>query len=179
MPEAIAMFKPMFVSREESSSAAPVAPDQRPYRSPRPLHLRRDQRNRSASESSGGQDLLPSSVPSAALHAQLDALLYARWLPGRWVQRVWMLSDLPPCLERRARSISSDAIWRAYTDGARLWFAVAAAAVSSYGRSAVAMEVLFFENDGGFCSGGLWRCLPNGDWRLERLVDLPTQTRFD
>jgi hypothetical protein len=102
-------------------------------------------------------DRQPASVPSMSLHAQLDALLYARWLPGRWVQRVWMLSDLPPCLEQRARSISSDAIWRAYTDGVRLWFAVAAAAVSSYGRSAVAMEVLFFENDGALCSGGLWR----------------------
>jgi hypothetical protein len=123
-------------------------------------------------------DRQPSSVPSASLHAQLDALLYARWLPGRWVQRVWMLCDLPPCLEQRARSLSSDAIWRAYTDGVRLWFAVAAAAVSSYGRSAVAMEVLFFENDGAFCSGGLWRRHPNGDWRLERLVGMSALTRF-
>ena len=73
---------------------------------------------------------------------------------------------------------ASDAIWRAYTDGVRLWFAVAAAAVSSYGRSAVAMEVHFFENDGTLCSGGLWRCHPNGDWRLERLVDSSASSRF-
>ena len=118
------------------------------------------------------------SVPGAALHAQLDALLYARWLPGRWVQRVWMLSDLPPCLEQRARSISSDAIWRAYTDGARLWFALAAATASSYGQSAIAMEVLFFENDGALCSGGIWRCQSNGDWHLERLVNRSAELHF-
>jgi hypothetical protein len=103
------MFKPMSVS-PENTVRDDIARDD----------IARDIRDRQ-----------PSSVPSASLHAQLDALLYARWLPGRWVQRVWMLSDLPPCLEQRARSISSDAIWRAYTDGVRLWFAVAAAAVSS------------------------------------------------
>jgi hypothetical protein len=150
------MFKPMFVSPDNTVRD----------------HIVRDDMARDI------PDRQPSLVPSASLHAQLDALLYARWLPGRWVQRVWMLSDLPPCLEQRARSISSDTIWRAYTDGVRLWFAVAAAAVSSYGRSAVAMEVLFFENDGAFCSGGLWRRHPNGDWRLERLVGMSALTRF-
>jgi hypothetical protein len=174
-----AMFKAMIVSQTESSIDGQIVQRREPpYLSLRAADLSREQRKRKAPDPSGSQDLQPSSVPSAALHAQLDALLYARWLPGRWVQRVWMLSDLPPCLEQRARSISSDAIWRAYTDGARLWFAVAAAAVSSYGRSAVAMEVLFFENDGSLCSGGIWRCHPNGDWRLERLVDRSAELRF-
>jgi len=186
--EMTAMFKRMFVSQDdpirdssllESPMEERIVRDWRPTPlSPRPLDLRREQRKWKALDSSGNRDLLPSSVPSASLHAQLDSLLYARWLPGRWVQRVWMLSDLPPRLEQRARSISSDAIWRAYTDGARLWFAVAAAAVSTYGQSAVAMEVLFFENDGALCSGGLWRCHPNGDWGLERLVDMSTGSRF-
>jgi hypothetical protein len=138
----------------------------------------RSRRKREPSETSGSRDSLLSSVASASLHSQLDALLHARWLPGRWVQRVWMLSDLPPCLEQRARSIASHAIWRAYTDGARLWFAVAAAAVSTYGRSAIALEVLFFENDGALCSGGLWRCHPNGEWRLERLMGMSSEARF-
>jgi hypothetical protein len=157
------MFETMFGSQDESAAVGRVErPRQPPYLS---LRLAPESRNNSY--------LQLSSVPSASLHAQLDALLYARWLPGRWVRRVWTLSDLPPCLEQRARAISSAAIWRAYTDGTRLWFAVAAAAVSSYAGSAIAMKVLFFENDGSLCSGGLWRCLPNGDWRLERLVDRP------
>jgi hypothetical protein len=150
-----------------------------PHPSTRPRDLRRRQLESEASESRGGRHLSQSSVPSASLHAQLDALLYARWLPGRWVQRVWMLSDLPLRLEQRALSISSDSIWRAYTDGARLWFAVAAAAVSTYGRSAVALEVLFFEDDGALCSGGLWRCHPNGDWGLERRFGTSAEARFD
>jgi hypothetical protein len=121
-----------------------------------------------------------SGSPSRpALSIQLDEFLYACWLPGRWTQRVWIPSDLPPCLEQRARSLPPDALWRAYTDGARLWFAVATAAVSaSYGPSAVAIEVLFFENDGTLCSGGIWTCHANGDWRLERLVGMSSETRF-
>jgi hypothetical protein len=162
-----AMFKHTFLSQDDTIRDQDLLEN--------PVHARIV---REASESGGGRNLRLSSVPSASLHAQLDALLYACWLPGRWVQRVWMLSDLPPCLEQRARSISSEAIWRAYTDGARLWFAVAAAAVSTYGRSAIAMEVLFFENDGALCSGGLWRCRPNGDWDLERLADMSTGSRF-
>lgn len=119
-----------------------------------------------------------SLVPSLGSH--LDRLLYTCWLPGRWVQRVWVLADLPLRLEERARSLPTGAIWRAYTDGMRLWFATAAAAdSSSYGPSAVAMEVLFFENDGALCSGGIWACDPSGDWRLERLVDMSAETRFD
>ena len=161
------MFRRIVVSPDDSIK------DRAPLESPVFARIVRE-----ASESSGDRILL-SSVPSSSLHAQLDALLYARWLPGRWVQRIWMLSDLPPCLEQRARSISSDAIWRAYTDGARIWFAVAAAAVSTYGRSAVALEVLFFESDGALCSGGLWRCQSDGDWQLERLVDRSMETRFD
>jgi hypothetical protein len=153
------MFRRIVVSPDDSIK------DRAPLESPVFARIVRE-----ASESSGDRNLL-SSVPSSSLHAQLDALL--------WVQRIWMLSDLPPCLEQRARSISSDAIWRAYTDGARIWFAVAAAAVSTYGRSAVALEVLFFESDGTLCSGGLWRCQSDGDWQLERLVDRSMETRFD
>jgi hypothetical protein len=162
------MFKSMFVSKEDTVR------DKQIHKSP--VHA---QVVREASESGGGRHFPLPSVPSASLHAQLDALFYARWLPGRWVQRVWMLSDLPPSLEQRARSISPDAIWRAYTDGARLWFAVAAAAVSTYGRSAVALEVFFFENDGALSSGGLWRCHPDGDWHLERFVNMSAEARYD
>ena len=121
-----------------------------------------------------------SPVCRASLSNELDRLLNACWLPGRWVQRVWNPAELPLCLEQRARSLSPETVWRAYTDGARLWFATAAAAYSaSYGPSAVAMEVLFFENDGVLCSGGIWTCDPEGDWRLERLVDMSAETRFD
>jgi hypothetical protein len=160
-----AMLSRMFVSDDNTVK------DKNPLGSAMDARIARDRHT--------PRPLLLSSVPSASLHSQLDALLYARWLPGRWVQRIWMLSDLPPCLEQRARSISSDAIWRAYTDGTRIWFAIAAVAVSTYGRSAVALEVFFFENDGTLCSGGLWRCHPNGDWRLERLVGTSAGTRFD
>jgi hypothetical protein len=124
-----------------------------------------------------GERLVKEWQPKYPLAELLDDFLYACWLPGRWVQRVWVLADLPPRLERRARSLSRDSIWRAYTDGARLWFAIAAAADISYRAGVVAMKVLFFENDGALCSGGIWMRDPIGDWRLERLVDMAGKAR--
>jgi hypothetical protein len=125
-------------------------------------------------------DLTAPAVAGISLAHQLDEFLYECWLPGRWVQRIWILADLPPRLERRARSLSRDAIWRAYTDGTRLWFAIAAAAeTSSPGPCAAAMKVLFYENDGALCSGGIWARDPIGEWRLERLVDMPSKARGD
>ena len=148
-----------------------------PYPSQGAFGARRDRPLRNPPQPSGTRE---SSISSASLGNQIDKLLHACWLPGRWVQRVWILADLPLRLEQRARSLSPDATWRAYTDGVRLWFAIAAAAdSSSYGPSAVAMEVLFFENDGVLCSGGIWTCDPNGDWRLEKLVDMSAETHCD
>jgi hypothetical protein len=123
---------------------------------------------------------LVSPVSRAFLGNQLDKLLHSCWLPGRWVQRVWILSDLPLPLERRARAVPPGAIWRAYTDGARLWFATAAAVDSaSYRPSVVAIEVLFFENDGLLCCGGIWSCDPRGDWRLEKPIDTSARRNSD
>ena len=179
--EIAAMFKLMSVGQHDPAVGGSLGQNWSPPKlTPLPIDRRTEERRRKGPEFSGRRQLLPSSLPSACLHAQLDSLLHACWLPGRGVvQRVWMFADLPPCLEQRARSISSDAIWRAYTDGVRLWFAVAAAAEPSYGRHSIALEVLFFENDGAVCSGGLWSCQAGGDWRLERLVDMSTTGRVD
>jgi len=54
-----------------------------------------------------------SPVCRASLSNELDRLLNACWLPGRWVQPVWVLADLPLRLEERARSLPTGAIWRA------------------------------------------------------------------
>jgi hypothetical protein len=96
------------------------------------------------------------------------------------VQRVWNPADLPVRLEQRINSLSRDAVWRAYTDGARLWCAIGAAAHSSSCEpSAVALRVLFFGDDGEFCSGGIWTCVPDGEWRLEQVIDTSSGTRHD
>jgi hypothetical protein len=111
-------------------------------------------------------------VFEASLGAYLEELLHARCLPRGWVQRVFNPSDLPVALERRVRARSPAAVWRAYTDGVRLWCATCVAVdASAYRPSAVALEVLFFENDGALCSGGIWTCSGNGVWRLEKPID--------
>lgn len=111
-------------------------------------------------------------VFEASLGTYLEELLHARCLPRGWVQRVFNPSDLPVALERRVRARSPAAVWRAYTDGVRLWCATCVAVdASAYRPSAVALEVLFYENDGALCSGGIWTCSGNGMWRLEKPID--------
>ena len=168
------MSQRMLLIQGDGTNANGRFPKERqpPYLSLRSFDARRDPPRRIAPQPNGTRVVPVSLVPGTSLGTQLDKLLYACWLPGRWVQRVWILDELPMRLEQRARSLPPGSIWRAYTDGARLWFAVAALADSeSYGPTAVAVEVLFFENDGVLCSGGIWTCDPDGDWRLERLVD--------
>jgi hypothetical protein len=117
-------------------------------------------------------------LSESTLGNQLDKLLSARWLPGGWVQRVWNPTELPLRLEQCVQSLSPEATWRAYTDGVRLWFAIAATAdAKPYGTGSVALEVHFFEDNGELCAGGIWSCDADGVWRLEKVMDISEETR--
>jgi hypothetical protein len=106
-------------------------------------------------------------VPAASLGSHLDKLLFTRWLPPEWLQRVWNPADLPTRLEQRVNSLPAEAVWRAYTDGARLWCAIGAAAdPPAHQPSAIALTVQFFGDDGELSSCGVWACVPGGEWRL-------------
>jgi hypothetical protein len=119
-------------------------------------------------------------APGASLGDQLDSLLNARWPPEPRMHRLWNAAELPIRLERRIRSLSPDAVWRAYTDGARLWCAIGdAAGAAASDLSEVALKVLFFGDDGELCSAGIWTRVANGDWRLEQVIDTFSETGND
>jgi hypothetical protein len=111
-------------------------------------------------------------APGASLGDQLDSLLNAQWPPEPRTHRLWNAAELPIRLERRIRSLSLDAVWRAYTDGARLWGAIGGAAgVAAWDPSEVALQVFFFGDDGELCSAGIWTWVANGEWRVEKVID--------
>lgn len=80
----------------------------------------------------------------AKLGKILDDLLVTRWLPATWVERLWRRTDLPEPLCAFVRRLPQGAVWRAYTDRARIWFAVAyACETGSAEARASTVEVSF------------------------------------
>ncbi len=80
--------------------------------------------------------------------------------------------DLPPSLEARVRSLGPLSSWRAWTDDARFWFI--AARLCDPPRTAaglLAMEVLFFDQDGRPVAAGEWTLRGDGCWGLRRVID--------
>lgn len=99
--------------------------------------------------------------------SELDKLLAARWLPSTWAQRICKPADLPVCLEQYVQALPADLVWRAYTDGVRLWFAVARAAKPmTKDLGGTALDVYFFTGDGQLSSGGRWKHDTETGWRL-------------
>jgi hypothetical protein len=119
----------------------------------------------------------PRSAKSIAaartLSRDLDRLLRSRWFPVISTHRVCDPADLPPRLERRIRSLPDSCAWRAYTDGSRLWCAIATVLDSpSDGSSLITLKVMFFGDNAELCSGGIWICLADGEWHLHEPADL-------
>ena len=118
------------------------------------------------------------TTPVATLGAQLDRLFAARWLPAKRARRLCNPADLPPCLERYVRGLANDVIWRAYTDDACLWFAIArAVAPVSKHPAAVALEVHFFQADGLHCGAGAWENDGETGWRLREVIETSYRLR--
>jgi hypothetical protein len=84
--------------------------------------------------------------------------------------------DLPPVLEQYTQRLHSGELWRAYTDGTRVWFVVAWAAHSlSRDPATVALELRFFDNDGTICATGIWE-RRGDDWALRDVLDVSLET---
>jgi hypothetical protein len=111
-------------------------------------------------------------APATSLGRQLDKLMAARWLPEAWVKRLWNPADLPVRLELRIRALSDECVWRAYTDGARLWCAIACPADPPCRQQyETALKVVFFGDDAELSCGGVWSCDRGGEWHFERPMD--------
>ncbi len=77
------------------------------------------------------------------------------------------LRELPLALEGRATGCGSEAAWRAWTDGARIWFITGRLSwwpIESHSRPT--LHLLFFDDSGDLVSSGVWRRDEPGTWTL-------------
>jgi hypothetical protein len=105
--------------------------------------------------------------------AQLDDLLAGRWLPATWETRIHCPRDLPLRVERCVRVLPPGATWRAYTDSAQIFCAVARAGSSTSNETTTEfLDVRFLNSDAQIYAGGIWAYDLNPGWRLHSILDL-------
>ena len=122
--------------------------------------------------------VLQSALDPRALGTELDMLLAARWQPARCAQVVCNPVDLPAVLQEYTQHLRSGELWRAYTDGIRVWFVIARSVnVLSKDPPTVALEVRFFDHDGTICATGVWGRHGDGDWTVHDVLDVLPETR--
>lgn len=72
----------------------------------------------------------PMAPPFSLLYAErvgalLDDVLAGRWLPATWQTRIYSPCELPVRVERCVRVLGPRGAWRAYTDSAQIFCAIA------------------------------------------------------
>jgi len=97
----------------------------------------------------------------------LGRLMQSCCLPERLLRWVCNPAELPVRLQQIACLIGRDGAWRAYTDEAQWWFAVANATGPASG--VWTLKVSFFSHDGALCGVGSWRFCPNTGFVLTEI----------
>jgi hypothetical protein len=106
--------------------------------------------------------------------AQLDDVLAGRWLPATWQTRIYSPCELPVRVERCVRVLGPRVAWRAYTDSAQIFCAVARVrSLVSCGATTAALEVLFLDSDAEIYAGAVWAYDRNPGWCLHSILQLP------
>jgi hypothetical protein len=131
----------------------------------------------------------------SSLGVDLDQMLNSRFLPARSTSRVWLAGELPVRLERCVSRLCPDAEWRAYTDGSRIFFAIArrpardsvtegcdgptasGLGVSGVGVSGVgvsgrgaSMDVYLLDGNAAVYSAGSWSYSSEQGWWLDAVL---------
>jgi hypothetical protein len=121
-----------------------------------------------------------ATVAPDSLAAELDALLAARWPTARSKRRIGSPAELPLALAQYTKRLLPNELWRAYTDGAQVWFVMAhKAPPESDNPTAVTLELHFFETDGTLCASSIWRRRRKTDWKLYDVMDIPVVTSLE
>jgi hypothetical protein len=101
---------------------------------------------------------------------EVDSLLDSFMLSQQYVpdtaDRVNYCNELPPRLQLRARQVR-DGVWRAWTDGQRIWLVVAKLIPeASREVNRHALHVSFIDMDGRLASCGVWTQGADARWIL-------------
>lgn len=104
--------------------------------------------------------------------AHLDELLASRFLPQHWARRIRRAQDLPARLQHRVARLAPDSEWRAYSDGVRIFFAIARLHAPDVARaSGMALDVYFLDRDGVVYSAAVWVNDSKQGWWLDAVLD--------
>ncbi|HWL62717.1 MAG TPA: hypothetical protein VNQ32_07960 [Steroidobacteraceae bacterium] len=112
---------------------------------------------------------MPKPREQSRLDTVLDQLLAGRWPPTAWA-RIQHQEELPWRFEALACG-ARKGTWRAYTDGARLAFAVGEFVQSSRRQAAPGVMVRFFDAGACCCAAGIWVLGQSGQWTLREVLD--------
>lgn len=121
----------------------------------------------------------PMTPPFSLLYAErvgalLDDALAGRWLPATWQTRIYSPCELPVRVERCVRALGPRGAWRAYTDSAQIFCAIArVGSLVSCGATTAALEVRFFDSDAEIYAGAVWAYDRNPGWCLHSILQLP------
>jgi hypothetical protein len=115
-----------------------------------------------------------SLLPAQTIGAQLDDLLAGRWLPATCQTRIYSPSELPVRMERCIRVLGPHATWRAYTDSAQTFCAVARVrSLLSCETTTTVLEVRFLDSDAQIYAGAVWAHDRNPGWRVHSILHVP------
>jgi len=104
--------------------------------------------------------------------ACLEDLLVSRFLPKRWMARVWSARDLPAPLQRCTLALKPGAEWRAYGDADQIFFAIARRHVGDINQvPATTIDAYFLDENAVAYAAGVWSHDARTGWWLDACVE--------
>jgi hypothetical protein len=112
-----------------------------------------------------------------SLGACFQDLLSARFLPKRWLGRIWSADALPVRLQRCVRYLKPGYEWRAYGEADEIFFAIARLRdTETRATASPSLEVFFLDTNAAVYCAGVWERDPVHGWWLDSLVNLSYDT---
>jgi hypothetical protein len=103
--------------------------------------------------------------------ACLDDLLVSRFLPKRFMGRIWSARELPKRLKRCTLALKPGSEWRAYGDEDQIFFAIARMhAADADEAPGTAIDAYFLDENAVAYAAGVWSYDRKVGWWLDACV---------
>jgi hypothetical protein len=115
------------------------------------------------------------SAPAVSRNANpglcLEDLLISRFLPKRWMERIWSARELPSKLQRCTLALRPGSDWRAYGDDQQIFFAIARMhAGDGADAASTAIDAYFLDEQAVAYAAGVWNYDHRTGWWLDACV---------
>lgn len=117
--------------------------------------------------------MMHASAATPSPGACLDDLLVSRFLPKRWIGRIWSANELPPRLRRCTGGLVRGSEWRAYGEDGQIFFAIARMHVAGpRDANDMAIDAYFLDANAVVYAAGVWEYDRRTGWWLDAVMDL-------